>query len=76
MLKIFSGIPDRDVRIITESPPEQYSISKTKIKEIGEENKFLNEYENATIVFGDILGSSSGDVDQFFKRGKHNNLDI
>ena len=76
MLKIFSRIPDRDVYIVTNSPPDQYSNSKIKIKEI-EEMKPLNEYENAIIVFNDILGSSnSRDIDQFFIRGRHNNLDI
>ena len=75
MIKILSRIPDRDIYIITKSPPEQYS--KIKIKEISEEIKPLNEYENAIIVFDDVLGSSnSRDIDQFFIRGRHNNLDI
>ena len=77
MLKIFSRIPDRDSYIITKSPPEQYLKSKTKIKEITEETKHLSEYENAIIVFDDILGSSnSRHIDQFFIRGRHNDLDI
>ena len=58
MLKILSRIPDRDFYIITNSPPEQYSSSKIKMKEINDEIKPLNEYENAIIVFDDILGSS------------------
>ena len=37
----------------------------------------LNEYKNGVIVFDDILGSSKGKyVDQFFIRGRHNNLDF
>ena len=76
MLKIFSRIPDRDIYVVTNSPPDQYSNSKIKIKEI-EEMKPLNEYENAIIVFNDILGSSnSRETDQFFVRGRHNILDI
>ena len=58
MLKILSQMPDRGIYIITKSPPEHYSKSKIKIEEV-EEIKSLNEYENATIVFDDILGSSN-----------------
>ena len=77
MLKILSRIPDRDIYIITKSPPEQYSNSKIKIKEINDEIKPLNAYENGIIVFDDILGSSNSRfIDQFFIRGRHNNLDI
>ena len=77
MLKILSRISNRDIHIITKSPPEQYSNSKTKIKEISDEIKPLNEYENGIRVFDDILGSSNSRfIDQFFIRGRHNNLDI
>ena len=59
----------------TKSPPEKFSNSKIKINEIGEK-KILNEYENAIIVFDDILGSSnSRDLDQFFIRGRQKNLE-
>ena len=37
MLKILSRIPNRDFYVITKSPPEQYSNSKMKIKELGDE---------------------------------------
>ena len=77
MLKILSRIPDRDIYIITKSPPEQYTNSKIKIKEISDEIRPLNEYENGIIVFDDILGSSNSRfIDQFFIRGRHNNLHI
>ena len=62
MLKILSRISDRDIYIITKSPPEQYTNSKIKIKEICDEIKPLNEYENGIIVFDDILGSSIADL--------------
>ena len=39
MLKILSRISDRDIYIITKSPPEQYTNSKIKIKEISDEIK-------------------------------------
>ena len=55
--------------MITKSHPEQYSYSKIKTKE---KIKPLNEYENAIIVFDDILGSSNSKYrDQFFMRGRH-----
>ena len=77
MLKILSRMIDRDIYIITKSPPEQYTNSKIKIKEITDEIKPLNEYENGVIVFDDILGSSNSRfIDQFFIRGRHNDLDI
>ena len=77
MLKILSRISDRDIYIITKSPLEQYTNSKIKIKEISDETKPLNEYENGIIVFDDVLGSTNSRfIDQFFIRGRHNNLDI
>ena len=77
MLKILSRISDRDIYIITKSPPEQYTNSKIKIKEISDEIKPLNEYENGIIVFADVLGSTNSRfIHQFFIRGRHNNLDI
>ena len=77
MLKILSRIPNRDIYIITKSPPEPYSNSKIKFKEVSDEIKPLNEYENGVIVFDDVLASSnSREIDQYFKRGRHNNLDI
>ena len=77
MLKILSRIPDRDIYIITKSPPEQYSNSKIKIVEISDEIKPVSEYENAIIVFDDILGSSKSRlIDQIFLTGRHNDLDV
>ena len=77
MLKLLSRIPDRDIYIIIKSPPEQYTNSKIKIKQINDEIKPLNEYENGIIVFDDILGSpNSKFIDQFFFSRRHNNLDI
>ena len=77
MLKILSRVPNRDIYIITKSPSEQHTNSKIKIKEITDEIKPLNEYENGIIVFDDILGSSNSRfIDQFFIRGRHTNLDI
>ena len=77
MLKTLSRISDREIFIITKSPPEQYTNYKIKIKEISDEIKPLNEYGNGIIVFDDILGPSNVRfIDQFFIRGRHNNLDF
>ena len=78
MLKILSRIPpDRDIYIITKSPPEQYCNTKIKTKEISDEIKPLNEYENGVIVFDDILGSSNSRyINDFFIRGRYNDLSI
>ena len=77
MLKIVSRISDKDIYIITKSPPEQYTNSKIKIKETSDEIKPLNEYENGIIVFDYNLGSSNSRyIDQFFVRWRHSNLDI
>ena len=77
MLKILSEIPDRDIYIITKSSPKLYSNSKIKRKGISGETKLLSEYESAIIVFDDIRGSSnSKHVDQYFIRGRHNDIDI
>ena len=77
MLRILSRMIDRDIYIITKSPLEQYTDSKIKIKEINGEIKPLNEYENGIIVFDYVLGSTNSRfIDQFFIRGRHNNLDI
>ena len=77
VLKILSRILNRDIYIITKSPPEKYSNSKIKTKEIGDEIKPLNEYENCAIVFDDILGSTNSNyIDRYFIRGRHNHLDI
>ena len=59
MLRILSRITDRDIYIITKSPPEQYSKPKIKIKEKVEELETVNKNENAIIVFDDVLGSSN-----------------
>ena len=77
MVKILSRTPNPDVYIVTKSSPEHYSNSEIKNKEIGEEIQPLNDYEQAIIVFDDVLGSTTGRYKyQLFIGGKHNNLYI
>ena len=76
MLKNPPRIPNRDLYIITKSPPEQYSTSQIKTKEIREGIKHQNEHENTIIFFDDILGSSNSKyIDLISIRRRHNNLD-
>ena len=58
ILKFLSRIPNRDIYSFTKSPSEHYSDSKNKNKKLRENIIPLSEYENATIVFDDILGTS------------------
>ena len=52
-------------------------MNYVKIKEIGDEIKPLNDYENGIRVFDDILGSSNSRlVDQYFIRGRQTDLDF
>ena len=77
MLKVLSGIQNRDIYKIFKSPPEQHFNSKMKIKKISDEIIPLTAYEKAVIAFDDILGSpNSRLVDQYFIREKHKDLDI
>ena len=78
MLNFLSRLPpQRNMYIIPKSPPEQYSNSKVKKKEISDELKAPIEYENAVIVFDNVLGSSNIEYkEKFFIRGKHTNVDI
>ena len=77
MLKTLSKRTDQDFFVITISPLDQYSTFEIKIKKISVEIKRLNDCEKVNKVFPDILGSSNCKyVNQFFKRGRHNNLDI
>ena len=47
------------------------------MKEISDEIEPLSEYQNAFIVFDDIIRSSNSKlVNQYFIRGQHNDLDI
>ena len=50
ILKILSRIRAQHNYLTTKSPPEQNSNSKIKIKEISDQIKISNKYENAIIV--------------------------
>ena len=72
MLKILEKTGDqRPIHIITRSP-NQYPIYKTS-----NEIKPINKYKGSIVIFDDMLGArNSSQIDEFFTRGRHENLDV
>ena len=72
MLKVLEKIGNkRPINIITRSP-NQYPNYKTS-KEI----KPINKYRGSVVIFDDMLGAkSSSQIDEFFSRGRHEDLDV
>ena len=72
MLKKLEKIGDkRPIHIITRSP-NQYPNYKTS-----NEIKPINEYKGSVVIFDDILGAkNSSQIDEFFTRGRHEDLDV
>ena len=72
MLKVLEKIGDqRPIHIITRSP-NQYPKYKTS-----NEIKPINKYKGSIVIFDDMLGArNSSQIDEFFTRGRHENLDV
>ena len=72
MLKILEKIDNqRPLHIITRSP-NQYPNYKTS-----NEIKPINKYKGSVVIFDDILGAkNSSQKDEFFTRGRHEDLDV
>ena len=72
MLKILEKIGDqRPINIITRSP-NQYPNYKTST-----EIKPISKYKGSVVIFDDMLGAkNSSQIDEFFTRGKHEDLDV
>ena len=72
MLKILEKIGNkRIVHIITRSP-NQYPNYKTST-----DNKPINKYKGSIVIFDDMLGAkNSSQIDEFFTRGRHEDLDV
>ena len=72
MLKVLEKLDNRrPVHIITRSP-NQYPIynKSTEIKPI-------NKYKGSVVIFDDMLGAeNSSQKDEFFTRGRHEDLDV
>ena len=72
MLKILEKIGNkRPIHIITRSP-NQYPNYKTS-----NEIKSINRYKESVVIFDDMLGAkNSSQIDEFFTRGRHEDLDV
>ena len=72
MLKVLEKIgKQRPIHIITRSP-NQYPNYKTTT-----EIKPINKYKGLVVIFDDMLGAkNSSQIDEFFTRGRHEDLDV
>ena len=72
MRKILEKIGNkRPLHIITRSP-NQYPNYKTS-----NEIKPKNKYKGSAVIFDDMLGAGScSEIDEFFTRGRHEDLDV
>ena len=72
MLKVLEKIGNkRPIHIITRSP-NQYPNYKTS-----NEIKPINKYKASIVIFDDMLGArNSSQIDKFFIRGRHEDLDV
>ena len=72
MLKVLEKIGNkRPILIITRSP-NQYPNYKTS-----NEIKPINKYKGSVVIFDDMLGAKySSQIDEFFTRGRHEDLDV
>ena len=72
MLKVLEEIDNqRPIHIITRSP-NQYPNYKTS-----NEIKPINKYKGSIVIFDDMLGArNSSQIDEFFTRGRHEDLDV
>ena len=72
MLKVLEKIGNkRPIHIKTRSP-NQYPNHKTS-----NEIKPINKYKGSVVIFDDVLGAkNSSQIDEFFTRGRHEDLDV
>ena len=72
VLKVLEKISNkRPIHIITRSP-NQYPNYKTST-----EIKPINKYKRSVAIFDDMLGArNSSQIDEFFTRGRHEDLDV
>ena len=69
MLKVLGD--QRPIHIITRSP-NQYLNYETSI-----EIKPIHKYKGSIVILDDLLGSkNSSQIDEFFTRGRHEDLDV
>ena len=72
MLKVLEKIGNRRPINITTRSPNQYPNYKTS-----NEIKPINKYKGSVVIFDDMLGAkNSSQIDEFFTRGRHEDLDV
>ena len=72
MLKVLEKIGDkRPIHIITRSPNQNPNYKTSN------EIKPINKYKVSVVIFDDMLGAkNSSQIDEFFTRGRHEDLDV
>ena len=72
LVKLLEKLGDqRPIPLKTRSP-NQYPNHETRT-----ENKPINKYKGSIVIFDDMLGAkSSSQIDEFFTRGRHEDLDV
>ena len=72
MLKVLEKIGDKTpIHIITGSPNQHPNYKTTN------EIKAINKYKGSIVIFDDMLGAeNSSQIDEFFTRGRHEDLDV
>ena len=72
ILKILEKIGNKRPIHITTRSPNQYPNYKTS-----NENKPIKKYKGSVVIFDDMLGAkNSSQIDDFFTRGRHEDLDV
>ena len=72
MLKVLEKIGNKRPIHIIPSSPNQYPNYKTS-----NEIKPINKYKGSVVIFDDMLGArNSSQIDLFFTRGRHEDLDV
>ena len=72
MLKVLEKIGNKKpIHIITRSP------NQCPNSETSNELKPINKYKGSVVIFDDMLGAQNcSQVDEFFTRGRHEDLDV
>ena len=72
MLKVLEKIGNkRPIQIITRSPNHNPNFKTSK------EIKPINKYKGSVVIVDDMLGArNSSQIDEFFMRGRHEDLDV
>ena len=72
MLKVLEKIGNRRPMHIINRSPNQYPNYKTSIQIMP-----INKYKGSIVIFDDMLGArNSSQIDEFFQRGRHEDLDV